>query len=356
MIKKKSTLIIALLLPVQILLIQFLKQYPSFIEKWYSLGLYPWIGSVSRGLWGWIPFSVGDIFYTLIIVLALRWIYKNAKGFRYEPVKLVFEITAHVSVVYFMFHLLWGLNYYREPLHLSLNLGDDYTTEQLIAITNRVVEKSNELHNALGYADSVKIDLPYTQKQMFELTQNSYANLQKTFTNLSLQPTSVKKSIWSLGLTYMGYSGYLNPFSGEAQVNGLIKSYKFPVVACHEQAHQLGYAKENEANFIATLAAIHNDDNYIKYTGYIFALRYCVNELSYRDKDIYQQTLQTIHPGILKSYKEMRDFWDRYNNPMEELSKAWYNLFLKANNQPKGIKTYSYMVALMVNYFDNRSL
>jgi len=41
---------------------------------------------------------------------------------------------------------------------------------------------------------------------------------------------------------------------------------------------------------------------------------------------------------------------------MEELSKAWYNLFLKANNQPKGIKTYSYMVALMVNYFDNRAL
>ena len=356
MFRKKSTLIIALLLLVQILLIQFLKQYPSFIEKWYSLGLYPWIGSVSRGLWGWIPFSVGDIFYTLIIVLALRWIYKNAKGFRYEPVKLVFEITAYVSVVYFMFHLLWGLNYYREPLHLSLNLGDDYTTEQLIAITNRVVEKSNELHNALGYADSVKIDVPYTQKQMFELTQNSYANLQKTFTNLSLQPTSVKKSIWSLGLTYMGYSGYLNPFSGEAQVNGLIKSYKFPVVACHEQAHQLGYAKENEANFIATLAAIHNDDNYIKYTGYIFALRYCVNELSYRDKDVYQQTLQTIHPGILKSYKEMRDFWDRSNHPMEELSKDWYNLFLTANNQPKGIKTYSYMVALMVNYFDNRSL
>ena len=194
------------------------------------------------------------------------------------------------------------------------------------------------------------------QKEMFVLTENSFTNLQKTFPSLSLEPRSIKKSLWSLGLTYMGYSGYLNPFSGEAQVNGLIKSYKYPVVACHEQAHQLGYAKENEANFIATLAAIHNDNDYIKYTGYIFALRYCVNELSYRDEDKYIETLKDIHPGILASYKEMHDFWNRYDNPLEELSKSWYNLFLKANNQPKGIKTYSYMVALMVHYFDNKTL
>jgi hypothetical protein len=356
MLKKKSILIIALLLPVQIVLIQLLKHSPSFVERWYSLGIYPWIGKISRSLWGWVPFSVGDVFYTLITILAIRWIYNNFKSFRYEPVRLVFEITAHVSVVYFMFHLLWGFNYYREPLHISLNLGNDYTTEELIDITNRIVKKSNALHNSLGFADSVKIDLPYSQKEMFVLTENSFTNLQKTFPNLSLQPRSVKKSLWSLGLTYMGYSGYLNPFSGEAQVNGLIKSYKYPVVACHEQAHQLGYAKENEANFIATLAAIHNDNDYIKYTGYIFALRYCVNELSYRDEGKYIETLETIHPGILASYKEMRDFWNHYNNPLEELSKSWYNLFLKANNQPKGIKTYSYMVALMVHYFNDKKL
>lgn len=356
MLKKKSTLIIALLFPLQILLIQLLKYNPAFVEKWYSLGLYPWIGKISRTLWGWVPFSVGDIFYTAIAVIALRWIYKNRKNFRYEPIRLIAEILAHVSVVYFMFHMLWGFNYYREPLRKTLNLGNEYTTEELIDITNRLIAKSNNLHRSLGYADSVKIDLPFTHKELFAHTENSFDNLEKTFPSLSLKPRSVKKSIWSMGLTYMGYSGYLNPFSGEAQVNGLIKSYKFPVVACHEQAHQLGYAKENEANFIATLAALHNDNDYIKYSGYIFALRYCVNELSYRDKDLYYATLETINPGILKSYKEMRDFWDRYNNPFEELSKAWYNLFLKANNQPKGIKTYSYMVALMVNYYGDKEL
>ncbi len=354
--KKKSSLIVALLLPLQIVLLQLLKKYPSFIETYYSQGIYPIIGKVSRTLFGWIPFSVGDFFYLLIIILAIRWVYKNFRRFKNDIVKVFVEITATVSIVYFMFHFLWGFNYYREALHTTLDIEATYSTEQLIDITKKLIAKSNKMHRELGFADSVKIDLPYSQSEMFKSTINGYTNLKKDFPSLELGTQSVKKSNWSVGLTYMGYSGYLNPFSGEAQVNSLIKTYKFPVVSCHEQAHQLGFAKENEANFIATLASIYNDDPYVQYTGYIFALRYCVNEISRRDSDKYQEILTTINPGILDSYREMREFWDSYDNPFEVFSKGFYNLFLKANNQPKGIKTYSYMVALVVNYFEDKTI
>ncbi|MFT7072433.1 DUF3810 domain-containing protein [Patiriisocius sp. Uisw_017] len=352
--KNKTSLVLALLLPVQIIFLQILKTIPHFVETYYSLGLYPWLGKTSRTLFGWIPFSMGDLFYALLVITALRWLYENVKRLKYEPVLFIVDIAGTVSIFYFMFHMLWGFNYYREPLHKYLNIEAEYTTTQLIETTQRLIKKSNDMHRALGYADSVKIDLPYSQKEMFASTANGYGNLKEKFPHLSISPQSTKKSMWSLGLTYMGYSGYLNPFSGEAQVNGLIKTYKFPVVSCHEQAHQLGYAKENEANFIATLATINNDDPYIQYSGYIFALRYCVNEISRREPETYREILKTINPGILKSYKEMRDFWNSYDNPFEVFSKTFYNLFLKANNQPKGMKTYSYMVALVVNYFEDR--
>ena len=120
------------------------------------------------------------------------------------------------------------------------------------------------------------------------------------------------------------------------------------------QAHQLGYAAENEANFLATLATTNNDDPYIQYTGYIFVLRYCINEIARRDIDAYHQLIKTINPGILASYKEMRDFWESYQNPFESLSKAIWNQFLKANNQSKGIMSYDYMVALVINYYKDK--
>ena len=50
----------------------------------------------------------------------------------------------------------------------------------------------------------------------------------------------------------------------------------------------------------------------------------------------------------------MRDFWNSYDNTFEVFSKTFYNLVLKANNKPKGMKNYSYMVALVVKYFEDR--
>ncbi len=352
--QRRTRLILTFLLPLQIIVLQILKNFPEFVETYYSRGLYPVLSKISRYLFGWIPFSLGDIFYLLIAILALRWLYKNFYRLWRQPVWFFVDITATLSIVYFMFNLLWGFNYYRVPLHTSLNLQSDYTTEELISTTKRLIVKSNEMHRQLGYNDTVKIDLPYTQKEIFKKSIDGYQNLEKEFPSLEYSPRSIKKSGWSLGLTYMGYSGYYNPFSGEAQVNNLIKTYKFPVVSCHEEAHQIGYARENEANFIATLATLHNEDPYIQYSGYIFALRYCVNEIARRDIDKYHELIETVNPGILKSYKEMRDFWASYQNPFETLSKNFWDQFLKANNQSKGIMSYSYMVALVVNYFEDK--
>ncbi|WP_339699095.1 DUF3810 domain-containing protein [uncultured Marixanthomonas sp.] len=352
--KKRTQLILTLLLLVQIFALQLLKYFPEFVEKYYSLGIYPIISKASRYLFGWVPFSVGDMFYVLISIVALRWLFLNFKRIWKQPLGFFLDITAAISVVYFMFHILWGFNYYRLPLHKSIGIEADYTTEELVETTQRLIAKSNKMHRQLGYADSVKIDLPFTQQEVFDISDNGYKNLEAKFPKLKYSPKSIKKSGWSLGLTYMGYSGYLNPFSGEAQVNNLIKTYKFPVVSCHEQAHQIGYAAENEANFIATLATLNSDDEFIQYSGYIFALRYCVNEIARRDMDTYNDLLTTINPGILASYKEMRDFWSNYENPFEVFSKHFYNYFLKANNQSKGIMSYNYMVALVVNYFEDK--
>ena len=352
--QKKTKLILVALLPIQILVLQILKNFPNFIESFYSTGIFPVISKVSRYIFGWVPFSIGDIFYLLLIVLAIRWIYENIKPAKTDTKHFFIDIFSTLSMAYLVFNLLWGFNYYRVPLHQTLALETEYNTEELIATTKRLIKKSNEMHRQLGYNDTIKIESPYDHKQIFEKTLNGYQNLAQKHPNLKYDPLSLKKSTWSLGLTYMGYSGYYNPLTGEAQVNSLIKLHKFPVVSCHEQAHQIGYAAENEANFIAALATINNEDEFIQYTGYIFALRYCVNEIARRDIDTYRELLTTINPGILKSYKEMRDFWRSYENPFEVISKLFWDQFLKANNQSKGIKSYSYMVALIINYYDDQ--
>ncbi len=353
---KNKKIILILFLGIQILLISILKSFPEFIEQFYSNGLYVFISKSMRYTFCWIPFSMGDIFYTIACVYLIRWLIINRKRIVKDTLNWLLDIGATISIAYFAFHILWAFNYYRQPLYKSLNIEADYTTEQLVSFTKRLIKKSNAIHNQLAVNDSAKVEMPFTKSEAFDMVSNGYEALSKTYPHLHYQSKSVKKSIYSTALTYMGFSGYLNPFTNEAQVNGLIPVYKFPTTSCHEAAHQLGYAAENEANFIGSLAAIHNDDIHFKYSGYTFGLRYCLVEIFRRDKDLYYDILSTVNKGILENYQEVEDFWKSYENPLEPVFEKTFDSFLKANNQSAGMKSYSYVVALLVNYYDDKAL
>jgi hypothetical protein len=352
--KIKSGLVI--FLGVQILGISFLKKYPEFVEEFYSNGFYIGLSKLSRYVFGWISFSLGDILYTLASIYLIRWLIINRKRIINDTLNWLLDVGATLSIAYFAFHILWAFNYYRLPLNTSLDLEADYTTEQLIAFTEELIKKSNTIHRELAINDSLKVDLPYTKAEIFDKVTNGYKRLSNVYPHLNYEPKSLKKSIYSLPLTYMGFSGYLNPFTNEAQVDGLIPVYKFPTTACHEVAHQLGYAAENEANFIGSLAAIFNDDLYFKYSGYTFALRYCLVELYKRAPETYDTVLKTVNKGILKNYQEVQEFWMAYENPLEPIFKTTFDNFLKANNQISGIESYNYVVALLVNYYEGKEL
>ncbi|WMI64592.1 DUF3810 domain-containing protein [Aestuariibaculum sp. YM273] len=355
MLKKKKTFIALLIIP-QYLLIKLLAHHQEFIETYYSNGLYPVISKIFRYTLGWLPFSFGDFLYAFAIIYALRWLYINRTRIWKDSINWIVDIAAALSIIFFLFHLCWGLNYHRLPLHKNLSLNYDYTTEQLVKVTEKLIEKSNELHLKITHNDTLKVTIPYSKSEILDLAPKGYENLKTIFPHLEYHPKSVKTSLFSYPLTYMGFSGYLNPLTNEAQIDGMIPAIKFPTTSSHEIAHQLGYAAENEANFIGCLAAISHDDVYFNYAGYTFGLRYCLNEIYFRDECLYEDLVADVNEGILKNYKETRDFWEAHANPLEPFFKIFYSNYLKANQQSKGMQSYSYVVALLSIYFDEKSL
>ncbi|MFV0540026.1 MAG: DUF3810 domain-containing protein [Aestuariibaculum sp.] len=354
MLKKTKTWV-ALSIILQYALVKWLAQYPEWIEANYSTGFYLFISKILRYGLGWIPFSVGDLLYITAIVFGIRWLFKHRKRIWRDTKQWFIDVFAVCAVVYFVFHVFWGLNYYRMPLHENLGINNQYTTEQLIEVTKTLIEKTNNIHFEITKNDTVKVVVYYRKGDILNKTQKGYENLGHIFPDLEFQPASLKKSVFSYPLSYMGFSGYLNPFSGEAQVNSLIPLFKIPTTASHEVAHQLGYAAENEANFIGCMAALNHDDIYFKYAGHTFGLGHCLNEIYRRDVILYNNLILNINKGVLKNYEENRNFWKAHKNPMEPIFKRLYSNYLKANNQDKGIESYSYVVALLVNYFTEDS-
>ena len=341
---------IALSIIPQIIIVKWLGSYPELIENYYSKGVYPFISKLYRLVFGWLPFSMGDLIYAILIIFAIWYIIVKRNQIR-KNLKLFFrDIAMILSVAYFTFHIMWGFNYYRIPLSQQLELKDSYTYNDLIMFTEKLIERTNKLQYKITSDTSQIVEIPYSQKEIMQKTLKGYSELETKFPLFSYNNPSLKKSTFSTALTYMGYGGYLNPFTNEAQVNAKIPNFRFPVITGHEIGHQVGYSAENEVNFIGYIVTANNKDLYFKYSASAYALSYSLSEIKLKDETKFHELYSRLNSGVQKNYEELNKFWMAYQNPLEPIFKAIFNSFLKANNQEQGIKSYGQIVALLVTY------
>ncbi len=349
----KRKYLLPLFLLFQLLYLRVLAYFPETVEHFYSNGLYVYLSNGSRTILGKIPFSIGDLLYGVTIAYGLYWVYKNRKSNWKDK---TWSILSFLSVVYFLFHLLWAFNYYRQPLFEKMQIQRDYSNKDLVDFTKKLIAKTNEIQYQITKDKNAKVTNPYSQDSIFTMTQNGYDNLALEYPIFHYKYPSRKKSLFSLPLTYMGFGGYLNPFTNEAQVNSKLPLYGFPNVVCHEMAHQIGYASESECNFIGFLAGIKNKDAYFQYAACATALRYCLENVYLKEEGQFKALKPSINKGILKNYQESEQFWEQYDTFIDKGFHLFYDQFLKTNQQKDGIESYSKFVNLLINYYKDKEI
>lgn len=343
------------LLIVLTILIKWASWYPNWVEQNYSRGVYPVIAKVQRFLFGWLPFSIGDVFYGFLIIVV---IYKVVKFFKLLFMRQLnrkyFVIAMQQGIfillfLYVFFNLLWGLNYNRRGIAYQLDLEvKTYSLNDLDTLTNALQQKLNY------YADFVTVeqrDSFNIKSRLFRGGVEAYSAVAKEYPFLKYKPKSIKPSIFSYFGNYLGFQGYYNPFSGEGQVNTTIPRFLEPFVTAHEMAHQLGYGKENEANFVGYLACRAYNSNVYRYSAYYDMYNYAIGEVRRRDTTLAKSINENVHPQVKKDQKEFRDFFYKYRNPIEPIIMWGYGHFLKANNQPAGKRSYNEVVAWLIAFY-----
>ncbi len=340
---------LTILLPIQLVLIGWASRNPEWVEKYYSNGLYPTVSGFMRRLLGWIPFSVGDVFYGILIISLLGWVWYLYET-RFSPFfEQIYRIGAFLSVMVFFFHFLWGMNYYRISLQEKLCIETlQYDTIQLNRTAEKHIKIINTIHSKLVQNDSLIPKIPYSKYKVFSLASASYKNMSYKNVDLSVKHRSIKKSLISIPLSYMGFSGYLNPFTGESQINRKIPLTSFPITTTHEIAHQLGYASETEANYIGYLVCKKNEDLFFQYSGEFMAIKFLIYEVTKYNSELGDKYFQSLNYGIRKNIQFNQDIWDSYKTKIKPVSQKIYDQYLKANDQENGLKSYNAMVAFLI--------
>ena len=185
----------------------------------------------------------------------------------------------------------------------------------------------------------------------YSIIQTAYTRLPSFYPFLKYQPVSVKPSVWSWLGNYMGFTGYYNVFTGEAQVNTLVPKFLQPFTTCHEVAHQLGYAKEMEANFVAYLAATASQDTLLHYSVYLDMFMYSNRNLFMSDSVAAKEFIEILIPAVKDDLKEWRTFNKKHRNPIEPVFRWVYGKYLEGNQQPQGVFSYDEVTGFIIAYY-----
>ncbi len=323
------------------------------IEMYYSNGLYPPLARTLRFLLGGIPFSLGDVLYAFVLLYILwelaLWVRRLVTpGFsRAQKLRPLLLASIAVLVLYVYFYLFWGLNYYRLGIEHQLGLKNQRPpAAALTSLTAEMLENVNRTKAVcLGRQDTVM-----SQERLLESSHAAYRKLERRFPFLRHRQFSVKPSLFGKMGNYVGFQGYYNPFTGEAQINMRVPNFVLPFVTCHEMAHQLGYASESEANFVGFLAASHSTDTLMQYSAYFDMFLYAWNKLRQVDSAAAAALSQQLHPGAKRDLAYLHAFNRKYRSVLQDLTTTFYDYYLRQNRQRKGIDSYGEVTGWLIAF------
>lgn len=350
----KMKIWILTLFPIGILLSLIASYYPYTTEILYSNGINKLTRELLSILFGIFPFSVAEIsiiiFIFLCFIYLLRTFYKLIfrENKRYTIINSLVNLGMLISIIYFTFVIIWGLNYQRLPFSSIANLQIKQTTvldlgnycETLIKHTNSLREKIPDYNG--------NILKPNRYKFIFSRVSSAYAQTAKEYPELGGNFCSPKNVLLSKIMSYAGISGIYFPFTSEPNVDTDIPYTMIAATACHEAAHQRGFAREDEANYISYIVCSKSSDLIFQYSGDLLALIYSMNALYTYDANRYKLLSHKYSKKLASDLSENDKYWTKFEGPLEKISTNINNVYLKANMQKSGVYSYGNMVDLLL--------
>ncbi len=340
--RDKIAVFTVVLLLIGIFIFSLVEQHSQWIEAFYARGFYR---SYSH-----VPFSLGDLFYVLVVAFLLYSIAKLIgnlwKGRWKSSFRSVLTMINLVLGLYFFFYLSWGMNYYREPISINANLKvDSLKLADYLVVLNGFLDSTNNLREHVNPSEWEE------HKETIQRDLNTWVQQDTAFADfLSRGQIRAKSPINSRIVSFFGVSGYFNPFTHEAHVNKAMPVTFLPFTTVHELAHQQGIGFEDEANFIAFARLQRHPQIFYRYSAYLQTTLYMLLELQVMYPDLGKDYKGRLSAKVLNDMEKERYFWSQYTGWVDDVMGLFYNQYLKHNNQQEGIARYDRMTRLVLAY------
>jgi Protein of unknown function (DUF3810) len=325
---------------------------PEGVERLYSRFLFPAVQVALGCLTGRVPFSVGELLLLAFVVISLAFLIRTLVRpvpFGRRLLSLLAEATLLAGIVYCGFLLLWGLNYGRKSFGTSARLDTSPASlDELEGLSRTLVEETNG-ERALVREDTAGVmRLGGGRAEALGRAALGFDEAERLYPFLAGRCTRPKPLLLSPLASRLGITGIYLPFSGEANVNDTVPDPDVPFSTSHEIAHQRGFAREDEANYLGYLACRLHPDPDFRYSGLLNASIYVQHALHRARRDAAADIEKIRSPGVRRDLLALQAWSDRYRGPAREAAERVNDAYLKTQGQAAGVESYGRVVDLLV--------
>lgn len=316
-------------------------------------GFYPYFSRVMQGILARIsslfPFVLWQVIVVALgIVLVVSFIFLFIR--KRSVVRWLGWVLAIASLLWTFHTSIHGLNFYTSSLSERMHMENgDITASDLKAAMTYFRDRANELAASLPRDEEGKL-LYDDFDTLAEKAGNGYKKLRSEgYSVFSGSTLPVKKLGWANLYSSMGICGVTMAVTGEAAVNADIPNMSLPYVMCHEMAHRMAIATEDDANFAAFLACVANDDPQFQYSAYYSAYTYCYNELG-------GSAASSVHAGANEQFKHDLRLYNDYfeekkNETASSVANSVNNTYIQVSGDSQGVKSYGQVATQLTNWY-----
>jgi len=302
------------------------------------------------------PFSAAEALIVAAVLFGIVYIIFSVVNIIRKPGRLVaiyrllLSCLTAFSLIYGGFCLLWGAYYYSPDFEDQSGLhAQAISVEQLETVTRYFTDLVNEYSPLVSRDESGLF--AEDRDEIFQRAPQLYAQAEEVFPCLAGEERCPKPFFFSRIMSYINFTGFFFPFTGEANINIDSPACLMPSTIAHELAHQRGVAAEDEANFVAVMACMENGDPVYCYSAALMAYIYLGNALHKADYDAWAENYERLAPEVRLDLQSNNAYWEQFETPVSQVSDTVYTGFLQSYGQELGLQTYGACVDLLVAYY-----
>lgn len=293
------------------------------MENAYVNGAYPHWEHLLFALSSPLPWSLGDL-CVVAGVAAMLW-----RLWRRDWLGALAVLAAYAL----WFEAGWGWNYDRAPVESRLEYDAARVTPAAVdALRARAIANINRLAPIAHAQASQPLDIG-------ELREVWLPVVRRGGDGWMPHVGAPKPTLANPFMEATGTTGYINPLALDVHLAGDLLWFERPFSLSHEWSHVAGYAREDEANFLAIVSCTRSNVPVVEYSGWLELLLYLPPRSQY-PRSAFVPLVWQDFAAIRKRDQQ------RINLSLARFSWGTYNAYLKSNHVASGIQNYNEVTRL----------